>query len=1044
MAENSKHKQLLITLLLTLLLVPSAYATLRPTVHAAEITVREKGLAILKDVVGLDTAGYAVNAKEYPQESYWGVLPQETVRYELNSDGSNIEILHTFVNGKLLMLDVLENQGSPRLTKTVTSVAEMAKNFLSSYQSYSGNTLYGELRSSLVGIDPSRNSTKTVGKTKLEVSTLRNNFTDRQVFRWTYTLNGVEAPDKVVALGYENGFLGYFYDSWDLYKIGSTSVNVSEEEAIASAMERAKNYSWSIEANNGTAIVKDFNVTGAMMWETVFRSSLVADKPRNEDKLMLYPMRHVWVSLDKFYPGNVYGFNVYVWADTGEIAHIHERICTQDPPSELVASADDFTVILLNSQTSFDNSATVSSDQLSSAKANSNSSLIMWITLSVFAVVVMLGGVKIVLARKKGLQMRQFSKIGGLLLCLLLFSMLMATITSVDASYPQGRATIWTSRSLDAYNYTLGFSWRKHYNEVAKQDETAASIWSSFGSNNYYASDYHGSSYNGAKERILTYISENEALYPRVAVVVFDHGNGITGLDALPSNEFHYLFEDDAGTYEGQMYPGSGPNQEHAVFDMNLYPRTALGKVFFSFINTCNSAHVSDYLGSSYAEQGIILGTDRARGMPFAFTHLRPNIDMSSQGYWGDVSQSNFCYIGFEGGSAALQQSIEGSCPAYYQWVEHFFAYALTYDMSVSDALDQASTICWPGYEWWETPLYQGFTSSWPMYTYNTNTGHEDWHDIYPPEMREGSMKVYGNGNIRLYQKGGIWHLDGNAIDDLHDNDGTVHGATWTYPKFGSHALYFDGNDDYVNIPDHSDLDITNAVTVEAWIRPSRLNVWQSPLEKGAHNDWAYGFYIEPAGGNIGFEIGLEGQAVQWAGATAPVNSYLAVNKWSHLVGTADSATGKVCLYIDGRKVAENTFSGQINTNSIPFQIGKRSDGGYFGGIIDEVRIYDRALSASEIASIYAANKPVHWLTVSMNIGPYGSASIDGVWYYCPATVSVLRGLHTIEVGQYLYPYPGIQFRFDHYTYDSTTDYNNPMTLTVSKDTAVTAYYVYG
>ncbi|MBN1358535.1 LamG domain-containing protein, partial [Candidatus Bathyarchaeota archaeon] len=226
---------------------------------------------------------------------------------------------------------------------------------------------------------------------------------------------------------------------------------------------------------------------------------------------------------------------------------------------------------------------------------------------------------------------------------------------------------------------------------------------------------------------------------------------------------------------------------------------------------------------------------------------------------------------------------------------------------------------------------------------------------------------------------------------------------------------------------------------------PSRLDVWQSPLEKGADNDWAYGFYIEPAGGNIGFEVGKEGSPVTWAGVVAPVNSYLAVGKWSHIVGTADTATHKVCLYIDGVKVPnEGYISGQINTNSIPFQIGKRSDGGYFEGIIDEVRIYDRALSSSEISSYYAANKPVHWLTVRTVLDPYGATiypwiKIDG---YYTDVLSVTHGTsHTVEVEDpWYFPYLGY-FEFDRFTYDSTTNTQNPMTIYVYKDTEITAHY---
>ncbi|MBN1358017.1 LamG domain-containing protein, partial [Candidatus Bathyarchaeota archaeon] len=201
--------------------------------------------------------------------------------------------------------------------------------------------------------------------------------------------------------------------------------------------------------------------------------------------------------------------------------------------------------------------------------------------------------------------------------------------------------------------------------------------------------------------------------------------------------------------------------------------------------------------------------------------------------------------------------------------------------------------------------------------------------------------------------------------------------------------------------------------------------------------------YIEPAGGNIGFEIGKEGSTVTWAGALAPVNSYLAVGKWSHIVGTADTATHKVCLYIDGVKVDERSFSGQINTNSIAFQIGKRSDGGYFGGIIDEVRIYDRALSASEISSYYDANKPVHWLTVTAICDPYGATlypwvKIDG--HYTDYINSLTRGSYTVEVEDpWWFPYG--EFEFDRFTYDGTTVTSNPMPMYVSKDTEVIAHY---
>ncbi len=64
--------------------------------------------------------------------------------------------------------------------------------------------------------------------------------------------------------------MDYFIDNWDLYAIGSTDVNVSEEDAIEIAMDKARTYSWAVSSNDTKIELSGFTVTNAMVWENNF------------------------------------------------------------------------------------------------------------------------------------------------------------------------------------------------------------------------------------------------------------------------------------------------------------------------------------------------------------------------------------------------------------------------------------------------------------------------------------------------------------------------------------------------------------------------------------------------------------------------------------------------------------------------------------------------------------------------------------------------------------------------------------------------------
>lgn len=700
MTKNSKRKLLLMTVFLSVLLSCSTYAPLIPNAHALELTTQQKGLAILNDVVGLDVTKYSVTTKEIQavqQAAYLGVIPKEDVEYELTSSKSRLKALDTFTNGKLQMMRMFETEGPQSLTKPAASAnaVEMAKDFLNNYQAYTADSLYGELESTLVNVDASKNTTKTSGNTELEICSADGYAT----FKWTYEFGGVKAPSKFVALGFNNSFLTYFVDNWQLYKIGSKSVYLSKNEAVAIALKTAKAHSWSLKLENDALDARNFNESNVRWTALIFDSSVGAVKPRSEDVLELYPVWRVGVALDKWY-GQLYGLEVDIWADTKEVRYVQEAWSTLPPP-EGIPTAD-----------------------MSPVAASANP---IWIALPTIAFT-MTGTSFVWLARKKNSRYYKFlksrsPKAAVILLCTLILSMaLSCAIAPVNAT--QAGARVWGSESTGAIDPSTGQSWRKHQNEILLQRNTASDIAYYFAQAGYDAVNHQGN-YGSWKSQILTDISALNYYYDYAAVVDFDHGVYRYDYAAAPG-ELHYMFEDNVGTITG---PPNDPKEhpENAVYDMDVYTRISSGKINFAFINTCLSANISI--------QGT--GTYGAVGMPYAWTHRLVGLEMSSDGYNSPDSGSQ-CYIGFPWGAASLMQRVPYDYGTFYRdWVEYFFYYALMTDRSVHDALDQASLTFWGcpfGHE--NCPLSHGFTCYW------WNMEKETWTGC--------TMAVYGNSSIHL------------------------------------------------------------------------------------------------------------------------------------------------------------------------------------------------------------------------------------------------------------------------------------------------------
>lgn len=256
------------------------------------------------------------------------------------------------------------------------------------------------------------------------------------------------------------------------------------------------------------------------------------------------------------------------------------------------------------------------------------------------------------------------------------------------------------------------------------------------------------------------------------------------------------------------------------------------------------------------------------------------------------------------------------------------------------------------------------------------------------------------------------WRAEGDALDSVGSNNGVLMNGVTFGPGMVGQAFYFNGVDSYVSIPNSPSLNLRGEITLEFWYKNLGGSYYSYGLvaKRGEGvPPCNYGINIVPTGlGLYYFDPTVANNGDD--GGSYEASRYLPIpadNEFHHLGATfkqVGSETIQLRTYIDGVLVRTLNLNGNLarTLNTAQVTIGTSSiQGEYFNGIIDELSIYNRVLTASEIKGIYAAGSAGKCLPASRPL-PRVALQIAAE----PAT-------HTLSAGQTQAPGLGLKWPAD-------------------------------
>jgi hypothetical protein len=221
----------------------------------------------------------------------------------------------------------------------------------------------------------------------------------------------------------------------------------------------------------------------------------------------------------------------------------------------------------------------------------------------------------------------------------------------------------------------------------------------------------------------------------------------------------------------------------------------------------------------------------------------------------------------------------------------------------------------------------------------------------------------------------GWWRLDEGSGTIITDTSGAGHDGffaegtpEWVVGKFGS-ALKFDGNNK-VEIPDHPDFHMTDAVSIALWAKPEDSQPEYAKFFcKQKSGEYPYGIQYNSSGTSIRATVNA---SARFDSSSTPHFA----DEWAHLCMTYDGSA--VILYKDGEEVGRIGASGELQQNDLSLSIGGRLGSGQnFNGIIDDVYLFNHALTLDEILALMQGPGGYPYALAPV---PVDGAMIEDLW----------------------------------------------------------------